>query len=119
MIVTPEHTIAKKRAIKQCMMRKPFSARTRLPGFTARWNDIRLGDLTAEPSQIGTLPVPCSGPCAPIPGSATTCARAIPEDFARVIPDAALVELDSPTHLFRIGAQRERLLSLLCSFIDD
>ena len=39
------------------------------------------------------------------------------EDFARVIPDADLVELASPSHLFWIGAQRARLLSILESFI--
>jgi len=41
------------------------------------------------------------------------------EDFARTIPDAELVELDSPTHLFWIGPQRATLLSLLGSFIEN
>lgn len=40
------------------------------------------------------------------------------EDFARVIRDAELVELASPTHLFWIGPQRAGLLSLLASFIE-
>ena len=41
------------------------------------------------------------------------------EDFARVIPDADLVELSSPTHLFWIGSQKAQLMSTLRSFIED
>jgi pimeloyl-ACP methyl ester carboxylesterase len=39
------------------------------------------------------------------------------EDFAHVIPDAHLVELASPTHIFWIGAQRAQLLSILDAFV--
>ncbi|HEY8281968.1 MAG TPA: alpha/beta hydrolase [Leifsonia sp.] len=39
------------------------------------------------------------------------------EDFARIIPDAHLVELTSPSHLFWIGAQRPHLLTILDSFV--
>ncbi|MBT2517731.1 alpha/beta hydrolase [Streptomyces sp. ISL-90] len=41
------------------------------------------------------------------------------EDFADAIPDAVLVELDSPSHIFWIGPGRERLVSIVSSFIDD
>ena len=41
------------------------------------------------------------------------------EDFARVIPDADLVELSSPSHLFWLGSQRAQLMSTLHSFIQD
>ncbi|MCR2811076.1 MULTISPECIES: alpha/beta hydrolase [unclassified Microbacterium] len=41
------------------------------------------------------------------------------EDFARVIPDADLVELSSPSHLFWIGSQKTQLMSTLHSFIQD
>lgn len=41
------------------------------------------------------------------------------EDFANAIPDADLVELDSPSHIFWIGPGRARLVSIVRSFIDD
>jgi pimeloyl-ACP methyl ester carboxylesterase len=41
------------------------------------------------------------------------------EDFANAIPDADLVELDSPSHLFWIGPGRPRLVSVVRSFIDE
>jgi len=40
------------------------------------------------------------------------------EDFTGAIPDAGLVELDSPSHLFWIGPARARLVSIVGSFID-
>jgi pimeloyl-ACP methyl ester carboxylesterase len=40
------------------------------------------------------------------------------QDLARNIPDADLVELDSPSHLFWIGPARARLVSIVGSFID-
>ena len=39
-----ERLIAKKQAIKQGMMQQLLTGRTRLPGFTGEWADIRLGD---------------------------------------------------------------------------
>jgi len=39
------------------------------------------------------------------------------EDFANTIPDADLVELDSPSHIFWIGPGRARLVSIVGSFI--
>lgn len=39
-----ERKIAKKQAIKQGMMQQLLTGRTRLPGFTGEWSDIRLGD---------------------------------------------------------------------------
>ena len=39
------------------------------------------------------------------------------EDFARVIPDASLVELSSPSHIFWIGPQKTQLVSILGSFV--
>jgi pimeloyl-ACP methyl ester carboxylesterase len=41
------------------------------------------------------------------------------EDFANAIPDADLVELDSPSHIFWIGPGRARLVSIVRSFIDQ
>lgn len=40
------------------------------------------------------------------------------EDLARAIPDATLLELDSPTHLFWIGAEAEPLARALVAFLD-
>ena len=39
------------------------------------------------------------------------------EDFARAIPDARLVELSSPSHIFWIGPQKTQLVSILGSFV--
>ncbi|MBF6188923.1 restriction endonuclease subunit S [Nocardia farcinica] len=44
LIATLERLIAKKQAIKQGMMQQLLTGRTRLPGFTGEWTDIRLGD---------------------------------------------------------------------------
>lgn len=44
LIATLERLIAKKQAIKQGMMQQLLTGRTRLPGFTSEWTDIRLGD---------------------------------------------------------------------------
>ncbi|WP_045536716.1 restriction endonuclease subunit S [Gordonia sihwensis] len=45
LIATLERLIAKKQAIKQGIMQQLLTGRTRLPGFTARWTDIALGDI--------------------------------------------------------------------------
>jgi type I restriction enzyme S subunit len=37
--------ITKKRDVKQATMQQLLTGRTRLPGFTAAWNEVRLGDL--------------------------------------------------------------------------
>jgi len=37
--------IAKKRDVKQAAMQQLLTGRTRLPGFTANWKEVRLGDL--------------------------------------------------------------------------
>jgi pimeloyl-ACP methyl ester carboxylesterase len=39
------------------------------------------------------------------------------ENFASTIPDAVLLELDSPSHLFWLGRERMRLVSALASFL--
>lgn len=44
LIATLECLIAKKQAIKQGMMQQLLTGRTRLPGFTEAWSDIRLGN---------------------------------------------------------------------------
>ncbi|MCV7631529.1 restriction endonuclease subunit S [Micrococcus luteus] len=44
LIATLERLIAKKQAIKQGMMQQLLTGRTRLPGFTEAWSDIRLGN---------------------------------------------------------------------------
>ncbi len=44
LIAALERLIVKKRAIKQGMMQQLLTGRTRLPGFTGEWTDVRLGD---------------------------------------------------------------------------
>jgi pimeloyl-ACP methyl ester carboxylesterase len=41
------------------------------------------------------------------------------KDFASLIPEAVLVELDSPSHIFWVGPGRARLASIVRSFIDN
>ena len=41
------------------------------------------------------------------------------KDFANSIPDANLVELDSPSHMCWMGPGRARLVSIVGSFIDE
>ena len=48
-----EALIAKKRAIKQAAMQQLLTGKTRLPGFTAGWRKVRLGDVTVA-QQGGT-----------------------------------------------------------------
>ncbi|MET3636264.1 restriction endonuclease subunit S [Curtobacterium oceanosedimentum] len=45
LIATLERLIAKKQAIKQGMMQGLLTGRTRLPGSSGEWDDIRLGEL--------------------------------------------------------------------------
>lgn len=45
LIATLERLIAKKQAIKQGMMQQLLTGRTRLPGFTGKWTETRLGDI--------------------------------------------------------------------------
>ncbi len=46
--------IAKKRDVKQASMQQLLTGRTRLPGFTADWKEVRLGDnaIVAKGSQL-------------------------------------------------------------------
>lgn len=44
LIASLEHLISKKQAIKQGMMQQLLTGRTRLPGFTEEWSEIRLGN---------------------------------------------------------------------------
>lgn len=44
LIATLERLIAKKQAIKQGMMQELLTGRTRLPGFSEPWMEVRLGD---------------------------------------------------------------------------
>jgi type I restriction enzyme S subunit len=45
LIAALEHSIAKKRAIRQGMMQALLTGRTRLAGFTNRWPETSLGDV--------------------------------------------------------------------------
>lgn len=45
LIATLELKIAKKQAIKQGVMQELLTGRTRLPGFSAAWNTVTLGDM--------------------------------------------------------------------------
>lgn len=44
LISTLQKLIAKKQAIKQGMMQQLLTGRTRMPGFSEPWRDVRLGD---------------------------------------------------------------------------
>lgn len=44
LIIMLERLIAKKQAIRQGMMQQLLTGKTRLPGFTKPWCDVRLGD---------------------------------------------------------------------------
>ncbi len=44
LIAALERMIAKKQAIKQGMMQQLLTGRTRLPGFTGRWDEVALGE---------------------------------------------------------------------------
>ena len=46
MIIKLQRLIAKKQAIKQGMMQQLLTGRTRLPGFTKEWREVRLGEVT-------------------------------------------------------------------------
>jgi type I restriction enzyme S subunit len=54
-IVALEGLIAKKQAIKQGLLQQLLTGRTRLPGFTELWREVRLGDH-ASMSSGGTPP---------------------------------------------------------------
>jgi hypothetical protein len=41
------------------------------------------------------------------------------QDFANTLPDATLIELDAPSHLFWIGPQKAQLVSIIGSFVDE
>ncbi len=45
--------IAKKRDVKQATMQQLLTGRTRLPGFTADWKEVRLGDLGPLSKGVG------------------------------------------------------------------
>jgi len=45
LIGTLERLIAKKQAIKQGTMQQLLTGKTRLPGFSAPWQEVRLGDV--------------------------------------------------------------------------
>lgn len=44
--------IAKKRAVKQGMMQRLLSGETRLPGFTAHWQGVIIGDLAKQHRRV-------------------------------------------------------------------
>ena len=54
LIVTLERLIAKKQAVKQGMMQELLTGRTRLPGFSDPWRNVRLGDHVAY---VKTVPL--------------------------------------------------------------
>ncbi|MFD9663508.1 restriction endonuclease subunit S [Rhodococcus sp. NPDC059968] len=70
LIATLERLIAKKQAIKHGMMQQLLAGRTRLPGFTGEWTDMRLGDVLtvrhgrnqrSVESRAGTVPILATG----------------------------------------------------------
>lgn len=47
LIIALERLIAKKQAIKQGMMQQLLTGKTRLPGFSADWRDVTIGELAS------------------------------------------------------------------------
>jgi type I restriction enzyme S subunit len=45
LVAALKHVIAKKQAIKQSLMQQLVTGRTRLPGFTDPWDEVKAGDL--------------------------------------------------------------------------
>lgn len=54
-VVAIEQLIAKKRAIKQGMMQQLFTGKTRLPGFTDEWTEVKLEEIATV--NMGQSPV--------------------------------------------------------------
>ncbi len=53
LIAALERLIAKKQAIKQGMMQQLLTGKTRLPGFTEPWTEVRLGELAQFSKGMG------------------------------------------------------------------
>ena len=78
-------------------------------------NDLRQGrsrDADARRRALSAVPCPALVTASPHDGGVSFDHA---ENFAHVIPDVELIELSSPSHLFWIGPERARLLSVLDS----
>lgn len=62
-----ERTITKKQAIKQGMMQELLTGRTRLPGFSKEWVDLRAGDIGTFKGGSGFAPRLQGAASGPIP----------------------------------------------------
>lgn len=67
LIMTLERIIAKKQAIKQGLMQQLLTGRTRLPGFSKEWVDLRAGDLGTFKGGSGFAPRFQGAASGPIP----------------------------------------------------
>jgi pimeloyl-ACP methyl ester carboxylesterase len=82
-------------------------------------NDLRQGSMQGAASRRGAIAaVRCP---TLVTGSRHDrgVAFAHAEDFARTIPGAVLLELDSPSHIFWIGPGSERLATIVGAFLDN
>lgn len=80
-------------------------------------NDLRQAharDAATRRAAISTVPCPTLITASRHDGGVSF---AHAEDFMRVIPNAKLVEIPSPSHLFWIGAQETQLASILAAFL--
>jgi pimeloyl-ACP methyl ester carboxylesterase len=84
-------------------------------GFINDLRQGRAGDADARRHSLGTVRCPTL-----VTGSRHDRGVAFVHsvDFASVIPGAVLVETDSPSHIFWIGPDRERLAAAVSSFVD-
>ncbi|MBN8868268.1 MAG: restriction endonuclease subunit S [Solirubrobacterales bacterium] len=67
LIATLDRLIAKKQAIKQGMMQQLLTGRTRLPGFSRDWVELRAGDLGTFKGGSGFAPRYQGAASGPIP----------------------------------------------------
>ncbi|WP_426986230.1 alpha/beta fold hydrolase [Pseudarthrobacter sp. Y6] len=82
-------------------------------------NDLRQGrarDVATRRSVIASVQCPTLVTGSPYDGGVDFVHA---KDFAETIPDATLIELDSPSHIFWIGPQRAQLVSTINSFINE
>ena len=66
LIESLEQLIAKKRRIKQGVMQKLLTGNERLPGFSGKWEERKLGDLLLSPPGYG-INAPATAPSGSLP----------------------------------------------------
>ena len=73
-----EKLIGKKRAIKQAAMQQLLTGKTRLPGFTGKWQKKRLGDVaTIRNQKVLPANLPPETPCIELEHVGQGCGRLV------------------------------------------